>query len=701
MHRPLIRNFLWVLLVCSAAQPVSSGTISLGWDSSTDEDLIGYRIDYGNAPGVYTDSVNVGLVDHATLSGLQDCTSYYVGVKGRAADGSESWSYSNEVYGWARPELEALWPPIVEAGSQVDLIVHGTNFQPDATVQIGGAAFTVNETNVLSCTEIAINLSVGANAHEGSKLVVVTNSDGVFAGVHGLVTVGIVPDEDDDGVWDEQDNCPVVANPDQTDTDGDGLGDACDADDDGDAVADADDNCATVPNPDQADADGDGLGNVCDSCTDGDGDGYGDAGWPQNVCPDDNCPGIANPTQGDADGDGLGNHCDECTDGDGDGYGNPNFPLNHCLPDNCPSVPNADQADADDDGLGNLCDACTDRDEDGFGDPGFPENTCVTDNCPEIVNPGQADADDDGFGDSCDACTDVDGDGLGDPGFPENSCADDNCPADPNEDQDDADGDGSGDVCDACTDWDGDGFGDPGFPANTCDEDNCPDQVNPLQGDEDGDGDGNVCDPLAYWSMDAETISGQTLHDLTEHGLDGTIAGAGITAGRVGEALNFGLGQHDYVRVPYDPKLNLGPSFTIAAWIYPRSYGLYQMGMIVDNLRLATGSGYALQLGNQGSHGGLMFWGLTYQGALFSNEDIITLHAWQHVAATYEDGTLTFYLDGTPVGTRSSIHDLNDFLGDLHIGNNGLHFYDFDGMIDELRIYDVRLTEQEILALQQ
>lgn len=72
------------------------------------------------------------------------------------------------------------------------------------------------------------------------------------------------PDDDDDGVLDTSDNCPLVSNPDQMDTDGDEEGDSCDTDPDGDGVSNSSDNCPMDPNPDQADLDGDGFGTVCD-----------------------------------------------------------------------------------------------------------------------------------------------------------------------------------------------------------------------------------------------------------------------------------------------------------------------------------------------------------------------------------------------------------------------------------------------------
>ena len=88
--------------------------------------------------------------------------------------------------------------------------------------------------------------------------------------IGGLVDIGafeLLLDSDGDNVPDDNDNCPLVSNPDQLDTDMDGAGNACDADDDGDNVADTIDNCPLHSNPDQADFDLDGIGDACDAQT--------------------------------------------------------------------------------------------------------------------------------------------------------------------------------------------------------------------------------------------------------------------------------------------------------------------------------------------------------------------------------------------------------------------------------------------------
>ena len=152
-----------------------------------------------------------------------------------------------------------------------------------------------------------------------------------------------VRDIDLDGIEDSADLCPAEPDHDQTDSDRDGVGNACDATP-----------CGKGPTGEALACDADAMWRVRhtpDGLPDTDHDGIADAA--------DDCPAVANHGQDDLDGDSQGDVCDGDIDGDGVPDMRPAGASGPVGFDNCPRLANRDQADRNGDGIGDLCQGIT------------------------------------------------------------------------------------------------------------------------------------------------------------------------------------------------------------------------------------------------------------------------------------------------------------------------------------------------------
>ncbi|MBN2270761.1 MAG: hypothetical protein JXN61_09120 [Sedimentisphaerales bacterium] len=201
---------------------------------------------------------------------------------------------------------------------------------------------------------------------------------------------------------------------------------------------------------------------------------------------------------------------------------------------------------------------------------------------------------------------------------------------------------------------------------------------------------------IASWSFDEQ--SGTTAFDSAGDN-DGIVHGAEWVDGIIDGALNFD-GVADYVEVASADELNLNSSGTISAWIYPRS--LYEQSIV--NKRGGPGDGnksenYWLVLGMY-NRAVTVGDGSDYVYASIP-EGELAVNTWQHIAGTWDSSEIKIYLNGILSDARPNT--LSDLIsGDsypLRIGYDSRAYWHFDGLIDEVRIYDVALSDAEIREL--
>jgi hypothetical protein len=207
---------------------------------------------------------------------------------------------------------------------------------------------------------------------------------------------------------------------------------------------------------------------------------------------------------------------------------------------------------------------------------------------------------------------------------------------------------------------------------------------------------------VLYLPFDAPDKSG-VIRDASGAGNDGRVYGATwVAEGKFGGAYHFSITNlTDRIVIPNSDLLN--PDYvTVSAWIKTSDTDGFWNRIVDKDFRNA----YCLALGGdyngKADRGRLDF--ESSRGAIKTGR-ALNDNQWHHVAAVYDGKVVQCYLDGTGPGRPvRNPGPLKKSTWDLCIGNSVVdyetgEFIAYDGLIDEVRIYNRALSAAEIKAL--
>jgi hypothetical protein len=200
---------------------------------------------------------------------------------------------------------------------------------------------------------------------------------------------------------------------------------------------------------------------------------------------------------------------------------------------------------------------------------------------------------------------------------------------------------------------------------------------------------------LVLW-LTFDEGSGNIAYDYSGNGNNGTIYGATWVSGKYGKALQFN-GNNTYVQVSDSD--NLEPAdITISMWIYPLSWTHTPTAVALVTKRTAIGNGYFVFWYASTSTINFDWGGYTYRWNTGYNSP---LNSWTHLVVTRNNSQRVLYVNGeyyssTPNSGNSTLVPTT---ANLRIGYDSYtNQYPFNGTIDEVRIYNRALSQEEILS---
>jgi hypothetical protein len=201
---------------------------------------------------------------------------------------------------------------------------------------------------------------------------------------------------------------------------------------------------------------------------------------------------------------------------------------------------------------------------------------------------------------------------------------------------------------------------------------------------------------VAYWNFDEG--NGTTAADSSGNGNHGKLVnGPQWAAGITGKALSFD-GIDDNVTVSASSSLGLSNSFTLSAWVFPTAAQNKFTAVMAKNsasdhvyfLYATSWDGYC---GNTGAP--LAGANITGAQQVICSPSALPLNTWTYLTSTYDGSNLNLYVNGSLAQSVPVNGTVDPSTGPLQIGASYFGEY-FQGLIDEVQIYNRALTDTEI-----
>jgi len=193
---------------------------------------------------------------------------------------------------------------------------------------------------------------------------------------------------------------------------------------------------------------------------------------------------------------------------------------------------------------------------------------------------------------------------------------------------------------------------------------------------------------LGIWLFD-EISGGDAVKDSSQNGNVGTINGdPKLVDGKFKKGLEFD-GASDFVDVPVN--LNECEEVTEVIWTHTRVHPPGERYQIISN--------------DKGSYGRCIqirptdYWIFHTEGQAVTHAVVPTLDSWEHLAATWSTKEVKFYINGELVATGAGDSAVYNDGTSVNIGRNMSQKDYYDGILDEVALFNTVLAEDDIKSI--